>query len=208
VFVQLTKDFLGNPPGKQIHVADDHGRLLIQQGVAQAVADDPLAPFVNRSVEQMTQRLTQSLDGVLNQALTKFQDAQAQARRSANPAIFGANADGAAGQGYNPKHCFGDWLVHVLRHDDSYLEKEYYTTKAALAENSGITGGYIVPPEFAQQLLSTAAEETFIRPRAFVQPMATATLLILSKIAAAGGFSGRVGTYRLSRCEIVGPRRL
>jgi HK97 family phage major capsid protein len=176
VFVQLTKDFLGNPPGKQIHVADDHGRLLVQQGVAQFVDGDPLAPFVNRSVEQMTQRLTQSLDGVLNQALTKFQDAQAQARRTAIPAIFGANADSAAGQGYNPKHCFGDWLVHVLRHDDTYLEKEYYTTKAALAENSGITGGYIVPPEFAQQLLSTAAEDTFIRSRAFVQPMASATL--------------------------------
>jgi HK97 family phage major capsid protein len=190
VFIQLTKEFLGNPPGKQIHVADDHGRLLVQQGVAQAVDGDPLAPIVNRSVEQMTQRMTQSLDGVLNQALTKFQDAQAQARRTAIPALFGASADSAAGQGYNPKHCFGDWLVHVLKHDDLYLEKEYYTTKSALAESSGITGGYIVPPEFAQQLTSTAAEDTFIRSRAFVQPMATATLqfpyLDVTTVQAAG----------------------
>ena len=41
MFVQLTKEFLGNPIGRQIHVADDHGRLLVQQGVAQAV--DPAA---------------------------------------------------------------------------------------------------------------------------------------------------------------------
>ena len=65
MFIQLTKEFLGNAPGKQIHVTDDHGRLLVQQGVAQAVTDDPLAPFINRSMEQMTQRLTQSLDGVM-----------------------------------------------------------------------------------------------------------------------------------------------
>ena len=190
MFVQLIKEFLGNPPGKQIHVADEHGRQLVKQGVAQPVEGDPLAPIVDRSVEQMTDRLTRSLDGVLNEALVKFQDAQAQARRTAIPALFGAPADSAQGQGYNPKHCFGDWLVHVLRHDDAYLEKEYYTTKSALAEASGITGGYVVPPEFAQQLLSTAAEDTFIRSRAFVQPMASATLqfpfLDVSTVQAAG----------------------
>ena len=33
-----------------------------------------------------------------------------------------------------------------------------------------------MPPEFYQQLLTIIAEKTFIRPRAFVQPMASATL--------------------------------
>ena len=39
-----------------------------------------------------------------------------------------------------------------------------------------MTGGYTVPPEFYRQLLAIIEEQTFIRPRAFVQPMASATL--------------------------------
>ena len=45
---------------------------------------------------------------------------------------------------------------------------------AALAE----TGGYTVSPEFYQQLMTIMAAEAFIRPHAFVVPMAGATLQI------------------------------
>src|SRR5262249_44177675 len=48
--------------------------------------------------------------------------------------------------------------------------------KAAMAESSGIAGGYTVPPDFYNQLLAIVAENTFIRPRAWVQPMGSATL--------------------------------
>jgi hypothetical protein len=48
--------------------------------------------------------------------------------------------------------------------------------KAALGESSRVTGGYIVPPDFYNALLSLAAEENTFRQRAFVQPMASATL--------------------------------
>ena len=37
-------------------------------------------------------------------------------------------------------------------------------------------GGYIVPPEFNQQLLAIAAEETTFRQYGFVQPMASSTM--------------------------------
>jgi HK97 family phage major capsid protein len=177
MFIKLHKEFLGNAPGKQLHVSDAQARLLVQQGIAEAVTDDPVAPLIAQSIDQVTNRLTQSLDSVIATALKQFQEAQSQARKNSGPLIFGG--DGASTLGHNPKHCFGDWLLHVARQDDSYLEKEYrsYRTKAAaLAENSGVTGGYIVPPEFAQQLLSTAAEENFIRQRAYVQPMGSATL--------------------------------
>ena len=72
----------------------------------------------------------------------------------------------------------------MARGDRNYLEKHYgsrfveYAGKAALAEARGVTGGYTVPPEFYQQLMSIMAEETFIRPRAFVVPMASATMQI------------------------------
>ncbi len=42
-------------------------------------------------------------------------------------------------------------------------------------ESSGVTGGYVVPPDFYQQLLAIATEAATLRQRAFVQPMASAT---------------------------------
>jgi HK97 family phage major capsid protein len=171
VFVQLTKDFLGHPPGKRIDVADEHGQLLIQRGIAEPLADDPLAPLVARTTEQITRRLSEGV----NTALRQFADAQSQSRRVAQPLIFG---DGAS-PSQDPKKSFGDWLLHVARNDEPYLEKTYGTvrTKAAMAEGSGSTGGYVVPPEFYQGLMQVVAEQTFFRKRAFVQPMASATLM-------------------------------
>src|SRR5207302_357018 len=69
-------------------------------------------------------------------------------------------------------------LLHVAREDDAYLEKTYgsYRAKAAMSEQSGGAGGYVVPPEFYQQLQALIAEEAILRPLAFVQPMASATL--------------------------------
>lgn len=47
--------------------------------------------------------------------------------------------------------------------------------KAALAEGSGVTGGYIVPPQFISELLTIAAEDGFIEQRAKVVPMTSYT---------------------------------
>jgi HK97 family phage major capsid protein len=94
------------------------------------------------------------------------------------PILFGEGGEG------DPKKSFGDWCLAVARNDRAYLERHYgsafteWTTKAALAEASGAAGGYTVPPEFYQQLLQIVSEETFIRPRAFVLPMGSATMLI------------------------------
>ena len=50
--------------------------------------------------------------------------------------------------------------------------------KAALAESSGVTGGYTVPPMFAQELLRLAVEDAIIRPRAKKMPLTSRTLLV------------------------------
>lgn len=47
--------------------------------------------------------------------------------------------------------------------------------KVALAEQSGVTGGYVVPPQFMNELLTIAAEDAVIEPRAKVIPMTTRT---------------------------------
>ena len=129
MFVQLSKEFLGHPPGKRIDVAEEHGQLLIQRGIAEPLADDPLAPLVARTTEQVSRRLSEGI----NTALKQFADAQSQSQRLSRPLIFG---DGPGG---DPKKSFGDWLLHVARNDEPYLEKTYGTvrTKTAMAEASG-----------------------------------------------------------------------
>lgn len=48
--------------------------------------------------------------------------------------------------------------------------------KTALAEGSGVTGGYLIPPQYQTELLTIQAEEAFIKPRARVQPMSSRTV--------------------------------
>lgn len=50
--------------------------------------------------------------------------------------------------------------------------------KAALAEGSGVTGGYVVPPAFANQLLRLAIEIAFVRNLSTVLPMTSRTLTV------------------------------
>jgi HK97 family phage major capsid protein len=190
MFVQLTKPFLNRQPGERIDVADADARSLIEQQIAAPVSGDLLTPAVTKALENAFSRFTQSLDSVINTTLQQVADAQSQARRHAVPAIFGEGGEG------DPKRSFGDFCVAVARKDSKYLEKHYgsqrieYSAKAALAEASGLTGGYTVPPDFYRQLLAIVSENTFIRPRAFVQPMASATLqfpyLDITTVQAAG----------------------
>jgi HK97 family phage major capsid protein len=179
MFVQLTKEFLGNAVGKRIDVAEGDARHLIETGIAVPVTDDLITPAVSKALEGAFTKFTQSLDGIINASLKAFADAQSRSRRHAVPAIFG---DGHSG---DPDKNFGDFCLCVATKNHKKLEEVYKSfpvdtqgmrVKAALAESSGSTGGYVVPPDFYQQLLAVVAENTFIRPRAWVQPMASATL--------------------------------
>ncbi len=201
MFVQLSKDLLGRKAGERLDVDEADGRSLLQSGAAVAVADDPISPAVQRALDGAVGRYSQSLDSALNQALKAIAEAQGQARKHAVPALFGTGGDG------EPKKSFGDWALAVARNDRHYLEKHYgshfneWRTKAALGEASGVTGGYTVPTEFYQQLMVLMAEDSFIRPRAFVQPMGSATLQIpyldvtTAQVAGVSPFFGGVQMY-------------
>lgn len=65
---------------------------------------------------------------------------------------------------------FADFLTAVRRKDHTRLT-EVYETKAALAEDSGTTGGYLVPTEYSAQIRQVQAETSVVRPRAFLYPM-------------------------------------
>jgi HK97 family phage major capsid protein len=191
MFVTLLKDYFGQKAGATLDIADDaaaHG--LIEAQIVKKQEGDPYGPLMAKAVESAVSSLTTNLDKVITATLKQIAEAQELAGKHAKPLIFGEKAQG------DPKHNFGDWALAVAKGDRGYLEKTYgstfntWQTKAALGEASGVTGGYTVPPEFYRQLLAIIEEQTFVRPRAFVQPMGSATLqypyLDVTTVQAAG----------------------
>ncbi len=180
MFVQLKQAFQGKPPGERIDVSNEHADILIKGGIAEAIQGDPLGEIVEKQVGGMLESLTRGLNDTITATLKQFAAAQTKSNKNAVPAIFGEGGEG------DPRKNFGDFCLAVATKNHKRLDEVYKAQfaddkgnviqKAAMAESSGVTGGYIVPPEFYRQLLYIAAEQAFIRPRAFVQPMASATL--------------------------------
>ena len=180
MFVELLKAFLGKQVGERIYVTAEEGKALIDSGTAKAFQEDPLQGVITRGVESALGGFQKGLDGIITATLKQFADAQKMANKHAAPIIFGQGGEG------DPKgKSFGDWALAVARKDAAYLEKNYGShfnqwvgQKAAMGESSGVTGGYTVPPDFYQGLMSLIVERSIVRPRAYVQPMASATLQI------------------------------
>jgi HK97 family phage major capsid protein len=105
---------------------------------------------------------------------------------------------------------FGDFLRGVERRDSRYLSDHYGSrfvlpethTKAALAEGSGPTGGYTVPPRWAAAIYAVMAETNLLRRNgALVLPMMSATLQLPYpnvEAAQAAGVSPFFGGFSLS----------
>ena len=177
-WIELTKDYLGKKAGERLALDEKDAQPLITSGIARAVPDDPLSGAIARGVDSVLAGVTKGLDQLITEVLKKFATAQQLSHKNGQRIIFGD-----AGQG-DTKKSFGDWLLAVARNDRGHLEKHYdskfveWQTTAALAEASGAAGGYTVPPEFYQSLMTLIVERSTIRPRAFVMPMASATLQI------------------------------
>jgi len=211
MFLKLLKEWKGKPAGEKIEVPDEFAELLIEQKTAEKVTGDPVQDLISKSLESATSKWADSMDKVINATLQKVMNAQSQAKKFSVPALFGEGGDG------DPKKNFGDWLINVGQSKfansvdirlaaHNRLEKVYGSEynpvqKAALAEGSGATGGYIVPPQFYNQLLAVAAEDNAFRQNAFVQPMASATFqfpyLDITTVQSAGvsPFFGGVQAY-------------
>ena len=115
--------------------------------------------------------IRQATETAVNRALAAFGDARSQARRFHGEAL---------GKDVDPSHCFADFLMRVQANDDRGLEKTYGSvrTKAAMAESTGTTGGYLVPASLRLDLMADVAEEAIVRSRALVVPMTTAVLTL------------------------------
>jgi HK97 family phage major capsid protein len=180
MFVQLTREFLSKPPGERIDVSETDAKHLIEQGVAQAVVDDPIGPAVGRAFESALGRFTDALGGAVDNTLRRFGDAQGRSRRNAAPMLFGSSGGNPHGK------TFGDWLLCVRRGDQKRLHDVYGShfaewdseQKAAMATTGGTIGGYTVPTEFLPRLLQAAAELSIVRPRATIVPMTSRSIQV------------------------------
>ena len=96
MFIQLKKSFSGRPAGERIDVSDNEGKLLVEQGVAEAVpANDVVNQLMAKAMESAMGRLSDTLGTTVDAALKEFADAQSQARRHASRSTL-ARIDAAA----------------------------------------------------------------------------------------------------------------
>ncbi len=100
---------------------------------------------------------------------SQFDSVQAQLARvmellESTPAAKAGYITSAGGADDATVKSFGDWLTAVKRGDEKRLTTVYHTTKD-LGEGTGSAGGYLVPTEYAQNLLSVAASQNQIYSR-------------------------------------------
>jgi HK97 family phage major capsid protein len=214
MFLKLTKPYLGKPAGEQVEVPDaDQAKNLITIGVAEEVKGDPIGLLIEKQVGGLVEKLTKSLDETITAAVKAVADAQTRSKKNAVPLIFGEGNKG------DPDHNFGDFCVCVATKNYKRLDEHYQSfptdatgsrisKKAAMGESSGSTGGYIVPPDFYNQLLAIISENSIMRSRAWVQPMASATLqfpyLDVTTVQSAGvsPFFGGVQMYWTEEAQV------
>lgn len=181
MFVQLKKDFMGQKAGFRMDTDDGVAKGLIDQGVAEACQNDPLAPIIAKSMETMLAGLTKSLQESIDLGLKEFAAAAAKSRKNGLPVIFGEGNTG------DPNKTFGRFLLAVRAKDIKALEAmgshfvEWEPTpeqKAAMSTVTGTTGGFLVPTEFHDKLIALAVENEIARKRATHVPMRQRTVQI------------------------------
>jgi HK97 family phage major capsid protein len=172
MFVELLKDYLGQKAGQRIDVDEPVARALLGQGLAKPIRDNPLEGVVQESVTAIMDQATRGINDALEKTLKQFAQAAGKSRRNAVPEIFGLGGNG------NPRKTFGHFLLALRTGDAKALDSLGARpadwspeTKAAMATTGGAIGGYTVPSEFVPQLLSAAAEQAVVRPRATIIPM-------------------------------------
>jgi hypothetical protein len=141
MFVELTREWMGQKAGAVIDLADPDAKILTDGGVAKVVATDPLSPLLTKAMGSMFDGMQKAIDAAVNKALADLQATKALPRSQA-----AAKLEKEYGSARNKWS--GDTQAKL---------------KAALAEGAGVTGGHTVPSQFCDQILAVAAEETTFR---------------------------------------------
>lgn len=180
MFIELKQTHLGRQPGERVEVDDAVARSLVAAGIADELPGNHLGNLIDNEIAGTLATLTRSVNDTITKTLQEFAKAQMLSRRNAVPRIFGEGHDG------DVKRTFGSFLLAVRNRDHKALEEMGSSfadwgeagRKAALTTATGIQGGYTVPIEFLPRLMSVAAEQSIVRPRATIIPMAATTVEI------------------------------
>lgn len=138
----------------------------VEGTVLEAVEETPAQTLEHDEGLKLMRGQIDDLTKAVNSLLQYAQDAPA-IRKAGYITEDGGKADAG-------RKSFGDWLMAVRRNDAVRLKTVYGSTKA-LAEESGVTGGYLVPEGFEPMLLQVAAQNSIVRSRATIFPGAAAS---------------------------------
>src|SRR5262245_6706489 len=95
MFLKLKKDYLGQKAGTVVEIAEEPiTKSLIEQGVAEALAGNPIQDLLAKSMEGMLATLTKTLNESLDASMKEFAKAQTKSLKNKIPAIFGAGEKG------------------------------------------------------------------------------------------------------------------
>jgi len=132
----------------------------------------------------------------IHDAVDRFQESREGARRFHEQDI---------GKDVNPWHCFSDFLALVRRGEKGTIEKRYWSkvSKTALAESSGPSGGYTVPPSLSDALMRDISTGSLFRKfGATVVPMSTRQVELpmpdVSTPPAAAGIAPYFGGFNMT----------
>jgi HK97 family phage major capsid protein len=151
----------------------------VSEQTAQAVVQSMKTAEEQRQADHPAPDYKAEIEALKDQNKALSKDVQALLKHMEDePAIRKAGYYTQDGGAADPEaKSFGDFLLAISRSDHKRLRDVYKSSKA-LEENSGVTGGYLVPNQFVSQLRGIAVEEAIVRPRAFILPMTGRTATI------------------------------
>lgn len=165
-WVKLLKAWAGNAVGEVIELSAEDAQSLVESKFAEfheTAEADVFAKYADEMAKKMS--------GTISTLMEKIGDSVTAQLGVKKPDIkAGLSVD-------DKKKSFGDFLTSVYLNDKGRLDS-VYSAKAALAEGSGVTGGYTIPPEFMDNLLLIQGEEAIVRPRAFNITMGSRTVQV------------------------------
>jgi HK97 family phage major capsid protein len=150
MFIELLHDALGKSAGERILVADADGERLIQQGAAQAVADDPVAPLVSRALQS---GLDLAVERAMQQLFQK-RDSRGTPKEGLPFAGLGSAPFDDPRAGFKNFGEFALAVKHACQPGTRPDDRLAVIAKAAsgMGEAFGSDGGFLVPTEFSDKV--------------------------------------------------------
>ena len=195
----LKKEFSNHQPGEQIQMGESDAAPLVAAGFLEPCGDKPEAELLSKALDTFSSKFGEAIQDAVGVAIEKATAGITKGVGS-RVSLVTASEDRTKG--------FPDFFASVLLGDHNKIATVYGATKGGpLNSVSGPNGGYLVPPEYLQQILQVSAEEAIVRPYAEIVPMSTRQITIpaldQTEIPSAGqtAFFGGMNAYWVEEAQ-------